>query len=59
RVAADRDLRDREVRQVPVERDGEIRVPVEREDAVVLKKGEDGRDEIIIRKPVGGRDVRP
>ena len=56
----DRDLRDREVRaQVPVERDGEIRVPVEREDAVVLKKGEDGRDEIIIRKPVGGRDARP
>jgi hypothetical protein len=40
---------DREVRT----RDDEIRVPVERDDAVVLKRGEDGRDEIIIRRPRG------
>jgi len=50
RVDTDRDVRARE---------SEIRVPVEREDAVVLKKGDDGRDEIIIRRPVGGRRVEP
>lgn len=44
RTTADRDLRTR---------DDEIRVPVEREDAVMLKRGEDGRDEIIIRRPKG------
>jgi photosynthetic reaction center H subunit len=38
--------------------DDEIRVPVEREDSVVLKRGDDGRDEIIIRRPVSDRDVR-
>jgi photosynthetic reaction center H subunit len=48
-----RDVRDRDVRG----RDDEIRVPVEREDAVVLKRGEDGRDEIIIRRPRG--EARP
>ena len=36
-------------------RDNEIRVPVERDDAVVLKRGDDGRDEIIIRRPAGER----
>ena len=52
--------RDAELRRVATERvverdarESEIRVPVEREDAVVLKRGEDGRDEIIIRRPVG------
>jgi hypothetical protein len=49
REAALRDVTDRDVRA----RESEIRVPVEREDAVVLKRGEDGRDEIIIRRPVG------
>ncbi|HEV7992195.1 MAG TPA: PRC-barrel domain-containing protein [Gemmatimonadaceae bacterium] len=37
-------------------RDDEIRVPVERDDSVVLKRGEGGRDEIIIRRPVSDRD---
>ena len=50
----DRAVTDRDVRT----RDDEIRVPVERDDAVVLKRGEDGRDEIIIRKPLGARDER-
>jgi photosynthetic reaction center H subunit len=49
RAATERDVRTR---------DDEIRVPVERDDAVVLKRGEDGRDEIIIRKPLGARDER-
>jgi photosynthetic reaction center H subunit len=49
REAVRRDETDRDVRA----RESEIRVPVEREDAVVLKRGEDGRDEIIIRRPVG------
>ena len=39
-------------------RDDEIRVPVERDDSVVLKRGEGGRDEIIIRRPVSDRDDR-
>ena len=50
RVEAERDIRERE---------SEIRVPVEREDAVVLKRGDDGRDEIIIRRPVGEKRVEP
>ena len=69
RVDAERDMRDRELRERELrdrelrardprdrdvrDRDDEIRVPVEREDAVVLKRGEDGRDEIIIRKSKG------
>ena len=48
RVEAERDIQARE---------SEIRVPVEREDAVVLKRGDDGRDEIIIRRPVGEKRV--
>jgi sporulation protein YlmC with PRC-barrel domain len=40
-------------------RESEIRVPVEREDAVVLKRGDDGRDEIIIRRPLGEKRVEP
>ena len=51
REVARRDETEREVRAR--DRDNEIRVPVEREDAVVLKRGDDGRDEIIIRRPVG------
>jgi hypothetical protein len=43
-------------RDIPV-RESEIRVPVEREDAVVLKRGDDGRDEIIIRRPLGGKSA--
>jgi len=40
-------------------RESEIRVPVEREDAVVIKRGDDGRDEIIIRRPIGEKRVEP
>ena len=50
RVDADRDIQARE---------SEIRVPVDREDAVVLKRGDDGRDEIIIRRPIGEKRVEP
>ena len=56
RELRDRDVRDRDVRDVRG-RDDEIRVPVDREDAVMLKRGEDGRDEIIIRRPKG--EARP
>ena len=53
-----RELRDREVRDRDARgRDDEIRVPVDRDDAVLLKRGEDGRDEIIIRRPKG--EARP
>ena len=50
---ADREVVERDVRAS----ESEIRVPVEREDAVSLKRGEDGRDEIIIRRPVGEKRV--
>lgn len=53
RVAVERDAVNRDVRAS----ESEIRVPVEREDAVSLKRGEDGRDEIIIRRPVGEKRV--
>jgi sporulation protein YlmC with PRC-barrel domain len=39
-------------------RESEIRVPVERGDDVVLKHGADGRDEIIIRRPLEGREEK-
>jgi hypothetical protein len=59
RELADRERMDRAVAEREVRgRDDEIRVPVERDDAVVLKRGEDGRDEIIIRKPLGAREDR-
>jgi sporulation protein YlmC with PRC-barrel domain len=51
REAADRAV-ERETRAA---HDNEIRVPVEPDDAVVLKRGDDGRDEIIIRRPAGER----
>jgi sporulation protein YlmC with PRC-barrel domain len=62
RVDAERDMPVRE--RVDAERDikardSEIRVPVDRGDAVVLKRGEDGQDEIIIRRPMGGKRVEP
>jgi sporulation protein YlmC with PRC-barrel domain len=47
RAAAERDVRTR---------DEEIRVPVDRDAAVLLKRGDDGRDEIIIRRPLGTRN---
>jgi sporulation protein YlmC with PRC-barrel domain len=59
RELVDRDVRDRDVVDRDVRgRDEEIRVPVDRDDAVVLKRGEDGRDEIIIRRPKGERGER-
>lgn len=51
----DRTLADRNIR----ESESEVRVPVERDESVVLKRGESGRDEIIIRRPIGERDDRP
>lgn len=58
RDAAARDAeRDRVERDIRL-RDGEVRVPVERDESVVLKRGEGGRDEIIIRRPAGERDER-
>jgi sporulation protein YlmC with PRC-barrel domain len=69
RVDAEREAvrRDEEVRRDATERaverdardasDKEIRVPVQPDDAVVLKRGDDGRDEIIIRRPTGDRRI--
>jgi photosynthetic reaction center H subunit len=37
----------------------DMRIPVSPEDTVVLKRGNDGHDEIIIRRPVDGRDRIP
>jgi photosynthetic reaction center H subunit len=50
--------RDADARRDIRMRDDEIRVPVERADSVVLKRGDDGRDEIIIRRPTTDRDER-
>src|SRR4051812_13444464 len=50
-----RDVRD--VRDVRAP-EGEIRVPVQRDDSVVLKRGAEGSDEIIIRRPVDETDKR-
>lgn len=52
---ADRALADRNIRSS----ESEVRVPVERDESVVLKRGAEGRDEIIIRRPIGERDDRP
>lgn len=38
-------------RAIPDDR-AETRIPVEPEDSVVLKRGEDGKDEIIVRRPL-------
>jgi sporulation protein YlmC with PRC-barrel domain len=54
RPAADRTAAQRDIHLG----EGEVRVPVERDESVVLKRGDDGRDEIIIRRPLGGTDAR-
>ena len=51
---ADRPLADRAIRTS----ESEVRVPVERDESVVLKRGEGGRDEIIIRRPIVEGDKR-
>ena len=51
---ADRALADRGVRAS----ENEVRVPVARDESVVLRRNESGRDEIIIRRPVAERDDR-
>ena len=48
-----------EAAALPPQRDihgdlAETRIPVSPEDSVILKKGEDGRDEIIVRRPQNG-----
>jgi photosynthetic reaction center H subunit len=66
RAAADREVAVREAGDVERERadrdirlrEGEVRVPVDRDESVVLKRGDGGRDEIIIRRPTGERDDR-
>jgi len=54
RALADRVVMDRDIRT----REGEVRVPVQRDESVVLKRGEGGRDEIIIRRPLDERSDR-
>jgi len=49
RALADRGIRASE---------SEVRVPVERDESVVLRRGESGRDEIIIRRPIVEPDDR-
>jgi len=51
---AERALDDRGIRAS----ESEVRVPVERDESVVLRRGESGRDEIIIRRPIVDRDER-
>jgi hypothetical protein len=58
REVRDRELRDAEAARVARADEGEIRVPVERDDSVVLKRGAEGRDEIIIRRPISETDER-
>jgi len=57
RREAARDVRDADARAARVD-EGEIRVPVERDDSVVLKRSAEGRDEIIIRRPISETDER-
>ena len=49
RVLADRGIR---------ASDSEVRVPVESDESVVLRRNEAGRDEIIIRRPIADREGR-
>jgi photosynthetic reaction center H subunit len=51
RDRSDGDLPKRDIRT----HEGEIRVPVERDESVVLKRGEGGHDEIVIRRPLDER----
>jgi sporulation protein YlmC with PRC-barrel domain len=39
--------------------DSEVRVPIHRDESVVLRRGDDGQDEIIIRRPVRDEGDRP
>ena len=57
-VREEREVRDAADARVARADEGEIRVPVERDDSVVLKRGAEGRDEIIIRRPIGEADER-
>jgi sporulation protein YlmC with PRC-barrel domain len=50
----ERALEDRGIRAS----ENEVRVPVERDESVVLRRNEAGRDEIIIRRPLTERDDR-
>jgi photosynthetic reaction center H subunit len=50
----ERALEDRGIRAS----ESEVRVPVERDESVVLRRNEAGRDEIIIRRPLTERDDR-
>jgi photosynthetic reaction center H subunit len=64
RELADRELADRDTERALADRgvrasESEVRVPVERDESVVLRRGESGRDEIIIRRPIAERDDRP
>jgi sporulation protein YlmC with PRC-barrel domain len=54
RVRDEHDVVEREIRAS----DGEVRVPVHRDESVVLRRGDDGQDEIIIRRPLDARDER-
>jgi sporulation protein YlmC with PRC-barrel domain len=52
RQARDKKERDRDVDlRRPAGANADIRIPVEKDESVVLKRGDGGRDEIIIRKP--------
>jgi hypothetical protein len=52
-----RDEHDRVEREIRAS-DGEVRVPVHRDESVVLRRGDDGQDEIIIRRPLDARGER-
>jgi sporulation protein YlmC with PRC-barrel domain len=47
RERAEHDRVEREIRAS----DGEVRIPIHRDENVVLRRGDDGQDEIIIRRP--------
>jgi len=48
--------RERDVAAHRAADDADIRIPVEKDDSVVLKRGAGGRDEIIIRRPRTGEE---
>jgi sporulation protein YlmC with PRC-barrel domain len=55
RERAEHDRVEREIRAS----DSEVRVPIHRDESVVLRRGDDGQDEIIIRRPVRDEGDRP
>jgi photosynthetic reaction center H subunit len=64
RDAAERERERERVEHDRVEReirasDGEVRIPIHRDENVVLRRGDDGQDEIIIRRPVHDEGDRP